>query len=141
LSLQLSDQLFGPINRDLIAYRKQYSFIPLNRFVDLDALIAHRSPSLKSGGSNQATCYLMTATTLFCFNDKLEPFDSVRLRTDLRRLYFRGLPRFAKKSPCMSAALRKMPAFFRASVFSCPTGIKRAVSRASMALASKSLAS
>jgi hypothetical protein len=38
----------------------------------------------------------------------------------------------------MSAALRSIPAFFRASLFSFPGGIKRAASRASMALASKS---
>src|ERR1700738_1884698 len=41
----------------------------------------------------------------------------------------------------MSAALRNMPAFFRASVFSCPAGIRRAASRASIALASQSMAS
>jgi hypothetical protein len=44
LSQQFSDQLFGPINRDLVAYREQYYSIPLNRFVDFDALIAHRTP-------------------------------------------------------------------------------------------------
>ena len=59
----------------------------------------------------------------------------------LRRPYFGGLPRFVKKIPCMSAALRNMPAFFRASVFSCPAGIRRAASRASIALASQSMAS
>jgi hypothetical protein len=41
LRQQFSDQFFGPINRDLIAYREQYHSIPLNRFVDYDALIAH----------------------------------------------------------------------------------------------------
>jgi hypothetical protein len=44
LFLQIGDQLFGPINSQLIAYREQYSLIPLNRFVDFDALIAHRTP-------------------------------------------------------------------------------------------------
>jgi hypothetical protein len=29
LSLQLSDQFFSPINRHLIAYREQYSLIPV----------------------------------------------------------------------------------------------------------------
>ena len=37
LSQQFSDQFFGPINRDLVAYREQYSSIPLNRFVQFDA--------------------------------------------------------------------------------------------------------
>jgi len=40
-SLQLSDQLFGPINCDRVAYRPQYSLIPPNRLVDFDALLAH----------------------------------------------------------------------------------------------------
>ena len=38
----------------------------------------------------------------------------------------------------MSAALRNKPARFMASLFSLPAGIKRAASRASMALASQS---
>jgi hypothetical protein len=57
---------------DLIAYRKQYSLVPLNRFVDLDALIAHSSPSLNQGG--RPPVYVM-ATTLICFNDNLEHFE------------------------------------------------------------------
>jgi hypothetical protein len=44
LSQQFSDQFFGPINRDLIVYREQYSSIALNRFVEFDALIAHGTP-------------------------------------------------------------------------------------------------
>jgi hypothetical protein len=44
LSLQISNQLPRPINRELIIYREQYSSIPLNRSVDLDALLAHGSP-------------------------------------------------------------------------------------------------
>jgi hypothetical protein len=43
LRLQIGDQFSGPINRDLIAYREQYSSIPFNRFVDLDALVTHCS--------------------------------------------------------------------------------------------------
>jgi hypothetical protein len=42
LSQQFSDQFFGAINRDLIAYREQYFSIPLNLCVEFDALIAHR---------------------------------------------------------------------------------------------------
>ena len=54
---------------------------------------------------------------------------------------FGGLPRLAKNNPRRSVALRKMPAFFKASDLSCPGGIKRAFSRASVALASQSMAS
>jgi hypothetical protein len=50
-------------------------------------------------------------------------------------------PTFRKESPCMSAALRRRPAFFRAFVFSGPAGINRAASRASMASVSKMAAS
>jgi hypothetical protein len=38
---QLSNQFFGPINRDVIAYRALYPAIPLNILVDLYALFAH----------------------------------------------------------------------------------------------------
>jgi hypothetical protein len=38
---QLSYQFFGPVNRDLIAYRSLYFAIPLNILVDLYALFAH----------------------------------------------------------------------------------------------------
>jgi hypothetical protein len=38
---QLGDQFFGPVNRDLIGYSALYPSIPLNVFVDLDALLAH----------------------------------------------------------------------------------------------------
>jgi hypothetical protein len=48
LSLQISDQLFGPINCDLVAYRAQYSSIPLNRFVDFAALLAHWNNSVSN---------------------------------------------------------------------------------------------
>jgi hypothetical protein len=41
LSLQISDQFFGPINCDLVVYREQYSLIPHNRFFDFAALFAH----------------------------------------------------------------------------------------------------
>jgi hypothetical protein len=43
-SLQIGNQLPCPIDRELVAYREQYSSIPLNRFVDLDAFLAHGSP-------------------------------------------------------------------------------------------------
>jgi hypothetical protein len=48
---QFSDQFSGPINRDLIAYREQYSSIPFNRFVDFDALIAHKTPLESRNGA------------------------------------------------------------------------------------------
>jgi hypothetical protein len=54
------------------------------------------------------------------------------------RYFFAGLPRLAKKTPCRSAAFRRMPAFFMASVRSGPCGIIRASSRAANASASKS---
>jgi hypothetical protein len=41
LILQFCDQLFSPINRDLIAYLALDPAIPLNRFVDLNALLTH----------------------------------------------------------------------------------------------------
>jgi hypothetical protein len=44
LNLQISDQLFGSINRELIADRERYSSIPLDLSVDLDAPLAHCSP-------------------------------------------------------------------------------------------------
>src|ERR1700730_4894055 len=51
---------------------------------------------------------------------------------------FGGLPRLAEISPCESAAFRRMPAFFMASVRSGPAGMRRAGSRATNASASKS---
>ena len=55
---------------------------------------------------------------------------------------FGGRPRLAKEmKPRMSAELRKMPAFFRASVHSGPGGIFRACSSATVASAAKSRAS
>jgi hypothetical protein len=50
LRQQFSDQFFGPINRDLIAYREQYHSIPLNRLVDYDALITHGSSRICAAG-------------------------------------------------------------------------------------------
>jgi hypothetical protein len=44
LSQQFSDQFFGAINRDLIAYREHYFSVPLNLCVEFDAFIAHRVP-------------------------------------------------------------------------------------------------
>ena len=61
------------------------------------------------------------------------------LMPPLRRpTYFRGLPRLANEIPPASAALRNSPAFFKASVFSCPHGMARAASKASSASASLS---
>ena len=42
--LQIGNQLPGPVDRELIAYGEQYSSIPLNGLVDLDALLAHGPP-------------------------------------------------------------------------------------------------
>ena len=47
--------------------------------------------------------------------------------------YFRGLPRFAKTSPCESAVHRSRPANLSASLRSGPGGIRRASSKASAA--------
>jgi hypothetical protein len=44
LSIQVGDQLLRPVNRDLIAYCMQNSLIPLNCFVDLNALVTHGVP-------------------------------------------------------------------------------------------------
>ena len=41
LSVQISNQLFGPVNGDLVTYRQKYSPIPLNRLIYLDALLTH----------------------------------------------------------------------------------------------------
>jgi hypothetical protein len=38
---QIGYQFFGPVNRDLIAYRALYPAIPLDVLVDLYALLAH----------------------------------------------------------------------------------------------------
>lgn len=40
-SLEISDRFFGPISRDLIAYRNLQASIALNRFVNLGTLLAH----------------------------------------------------------------------------------------------------
>jgi hypothetical protein len=52
--------------------------------------------------------------------------------------FFGGLPRFGKSNPCMSTALRKMPARFIASVRSGPGGSARATSSAAKASTSRS---
>jgi hypothetical protein len=52
--------------------------------------------------------------------------------------YFRGLPRFAKTSPCESAVHRSRPANLSASLRSGPGGIRRASSKASAARLSQS---
>jgi hypothetical protein len=47
LSLQIGDQLFGAINRDLIGYSQQQPAIPLNPFINLDAFFTHHIPPPK----------------------------------------------------------------------------------------------
>jgi hypothetical protein len=44
LSLQIGDHLFGSIKGDLIDYRRLYSAISLDSFIDLYALLAHGVP-------------------------------------------------------------------------------------------------
>jgi hypothetical protein len=80
LSLQIRDHFLGSINRSFIVDSEQYPAIPLDRLVDLETLRAHWYRST-SGGSKRATCSVMTTATAFCFNENLEGFDSVRLRT------------------------------------------------------------
>jgi hypothetical protein len=46
LRQQIGNHLFDPIDRGLIAYRLQNSSIPLNGFVNLDALLTHALPPL-----------------------------------------------------------------------------------------------
>jgi hypothetical protein len=41
LAFQFGNQLFGSVNRELITYRALYPAIPLDRFVDLNALLTH----------------------------------------------------------------------------------------------------
>jgi hypothetical protein len=41
---QIGNQLLGPVNRHLIAYRVQYALIPHDRFVDLLTLLTHGHP-------------------------------------------------------------------------------------------------
>jgi hypothetical protein len=67
-SLQFRNQFFGPVNRDLIAYCEKYSPISLNGFINLDTLLTHGTRLKITGGKQPATCYLMTAAGLFCFN-------------------------------------------------------------------------
>jgi len=55
LGLQISDQFFGPIDRDLIAYCSLYPTIPLNGLVDLYELsrtCARSRFTFKEGLSN-----------------------------------------------------------------------------------------
>jgi hypothetical protein len=52
--------------------------------------------------------------------------------------YLRGLPSLANEIPAASAAMRRSPALFKASVFSGPLGIDRAAAKASSASASNS---
>jgi hypothetical protein len=80
LSLQIHNHFSGSFNRDLIVDSEQYPAIPLNCLVDLDTLLTHCDRPA-SGGSNQATCSVMTTAPAFCFNENLEGFDSVRLGT------------------------------------------------------------
>ena len=80
LSLQIRDHFSGSFNRDLIVDSERYLAIPLNCLVDLDTLLTHCDRPT-SGGSNQATCSVMTTASAFCFNENLEGFDSVRLGT------------------------------------------------------------
>jgi hypothetical protein len=77
LSLQIRDHFSGSFNRDLIVDSERYLAIPLNCLVDL---LTHCDRPT-SGGSNQATCSVMTTASAFCFNENLEGFDSVRLGT------------------------------------------------------------
>jgi hypothetical protein len=80
LSLQIRDHFSGAFNRDLIVDSERYLAIPINCLVDLDTLLPHCDRPT-SGGSNQATCSVMTTASAFCFNENLEGFDSVRLGT------------------------------------------------------------
>ena len=56
LSFQIGDQLSGAVNRDLIAYRQQHPAIPLNPFINLDALLTHHIPPLSGG---ELPCHLL----------------------------------------------------------------------------------
>jgi hypothetical protein len=79
LRLQISNQLFGPINREVVAYRKQNPSIPRNCLVDRDALLTHCLPLFGQAEATEATCYLMTATMRFCSIISLGYLGSARL--------------------------------------------------------------
>jgi hypothetical protein len=76
LSQQFSDQFFGAINRDLIAYREQYFSVPLNLCVEFDALIAHRVPlEPRNGAALIGRLVVKTTGRENCSLRDLEPFD------------------------------------------------------------------
>jgi hypothetical protein len=51
LSRQIGYQLFDAVNRDLIVDREHYLAIPLNRFVDFNALAAHIGTPFECNGA------------------------------------------------------------------------------------------
>jgi hypothetical protein len=76
LSQQFSDQFFGAINRDLIAYREQYFSVPLNLCVEFDALIAHRVPlEPRNGAALIGRLIVKTTGRENCSLRDLEHFD------------------------------------------------------------------
>jgi hypothetical protein len=46
---QFFDQHHDPIDRELIRDRRRYSFVMLNFFIELDALVAHEGNSASKG--------------------------------------------------------------------------------------------
>jgi len=52
LSFHIGDQLFGPVDCDWINYRERYSPIPLDLFVEFDALLTHCNSAFVGGSQH-----------------------------------------------------------------------------------------
>ena len=78
LSEQISDQLFGLLNRALIADRERYSSIPLQRSVDFDAPLTHRwPPSIRRKQPGHLLAKLLRLRGYFVSMKLLEYFRSL----------------------------------------------------------------
>jgi hypothetical protein len=67
LRLQIRDKFFGAVNRNLIQDRPLYVAIPLNRLVDLVALLTHWAPPFQAGEPTGPPVIPITKSRLFGF--------------------------------------------------------------------------
>jgi hypothetical protein len=74
LCLHPLDQFFDPLKHKPIRDAGRHVTVMLDFTVEFDALFTHGTRLKVTGGEKLATCYLMTAAGLFCFNDALESF-------------------------------------------------------------------
>jgi hypothetical protein len=75
LSLHPLYQFLDPIKYWLIRDAGRHVSVMLDFTVEFDTLFTHGTRLKVTGGEKLATCYLMTAAGLFCFNDALESFN------------------------------------------------------------------